>query len=604
MDIICGPVYKSAIMIQALKNWICVANTFSGKIFSKIVSFDFYRDWYLPPATRSFFGAAFLALGLFVCFVSLVSHGIDIKDQAALKNNAAELAHAKTTPQAQSENIVDFSKAFLFFTKTVPAGTDLPPAPLSSRDARIYREIFTLQASGDMIAANRKIKTLRDKRLMGHVLFQRYTHPAYKSRFEDLRYWMARYADLPGADRIYKLAQSRMPAEYNGKLKKPEAALKIPAVDISARRASAKPRTLSEDAIIRQWNAGLKDWKSRRYNDAVRRFEIVADQSLSDWSASAGAYWAARAAKRMGDVRRSRALLGRAADHPRTFYGLLAIQTLDQDAEFNWRRPDFTREYYNLLAGTPEGNRAIALIAAGQNELAQSELLRLDVRGNSDLRSAVLAYASYAGLPALAMRMGGAIRNNDGEAYDSALYPLLPWEPDNGYTIDPALLSAIARQESKFNPAAESPKGALGLMQLMPSTASYVSNSIRGTDSKRRHMLKDPETSIEIAQTYIQTLLKDPNIKGDMLKLVVAYNAGPGNLAKWKRQYGADDPLLFIETIPSAETRAYVERVLASYWIYRAKNGQDVPTLVALAKGQPALYVADASGTAFDIASR
>jgi hypothetical protein len=95
------------------------------------------------------------------------------------------------------------------------------------------------------------------------------------------------------------------------------------------------------------------------------------------------------------------------------------------------------------------------------------------------------------------------------------------------------------------------------------------------------------------------------------MALLVAYNAGPGNLAHWKQQYAetVSDPLLFIETLPLAETRAYVERVMANYWIYRIRQGQNPATLDAVAEGHGAPYVkpmkqAKSDQTVTTIASR
>jgi hypothetical protein len=80
--------------------------------------------------------------------------------------------------------------------------------------------------------------------------------------------------------------------------------------------------------------------------------------------------------------------------------------------------------------------------------------------------------------------------------------------------------------------------------------------------------------------------------------MAVAYNAGPGNLAKWQEDLSANvkDPLLFIETIPAPETRNYVERVLANYWIYSLRMGQPTPSLDAVTAGRPARYLAMDTG--------
>ena len=83
---------------------------------------------------------------------------------------------------------------------------------LSDRDAALYREVFRLQDKGEWRLADRRIREIKDKVLMGHVLAQRYLHPTgYRSRFSELRDWLRHYADLPEAGRIYALALRRKP---------------------------------------------------------------------------------------------------------------------------------------------------------------------------------------------------------------------------------------------------------------------------------------------------------------------------------------------------------------------------------------------------------
>ena len=94
-------------------------------------------------------------------------------------------------------------------------GSSNLPVILSNRDAQLYRETFALQEKGKWRAADKRIRQLSDKRLIGHLLAQRYLHPtAYRSKYEELRDWMAHYADHPDAKRIYKLALKRRPKSY------------------------------------------------------------------------------------------------------------------------------------------------------------------------------------------------------------------------------------------------------------------------------------------------------------------------------------------------------------------------------------------------------
>ena len=125
----------------------------------------------------------------------------------------------------------------------------------------------------------------------------------------------------------------------------------------------------------------------------------------------------------------------------------------------------------------------------------------------------------------------------------------------------------------------------------MPRTANYVLRERRfGGDGRRQ--LFDPALNLDVGQRYIAHLLNQDGVDGDLLRLMVAYNGGPGNLLKWLGQMeDLDDPLLFIESIPSFETRRFIEHVLANFWIYRARLGQPLPSLDALAAGDSPAYI-------------
>src|SRR5262249_39761168 len=119
------------------------------------------------------------------------------------------------------------------------------------------------------------------------------------------------------------------------------------------------------------------------------------------------------------------------------------------------------------------------------------------------------------------------------------------------------LVMALILQESYFNPRAKSPAGALGLMQLMPATGQELGRQLHGIFSVTR--LTDPTTNIEIGTLHLKQLF---NLFGGDTRLVVAsYNAGQGNVAKWRRAAPRKPEDEFLESIPFAETRNYVKRV-------------------------------------------
>ena len=133
-----------------------------------------------------------------------------------------------------------------------------------------------------------------------------------------------------------------------------------------------------------------------------------------------------------------------------------------------------------------------------------------------------------------------------------------------------------------FNPNAVSHAGALGLMQLIPASATLAT----GDKSYRRtpRILFHPAINLRAGQDYL-TYLMDRGVGPDLLRTVAAYNAGPGAVLKTLNMVGEDDPLLLIECLPALETREYVEKVVAAYWTYKRMFGEPPRTLDALADG-------------------
>ncbi len=546
---------------------------------------------------------------------------------------------------------------------------------ISPKNAALYREIFALQANGEWDKADAALNLLTDFELRGHVLFQRLMHPTkYRASFEELRGWMDMYADHPRADKVYKLALARMPADYKGHIPRPQNSIKHrPFLDIlierdnsyisykhyttadkrriatlqrdinrllsrgaptraykiltehdritpldpvefdelqaliarsymiagkyrDARKLASKSALRSGNKVpIAGWVGGLVAWRQHDYKLASALFELTATSPYtSSWTKAAGAYWASRAHLRAGNVRDVSKWLKVAAEQPRTFYGLIATRALGYDFDFNWNVPAFTQEHAAQLSRNKAGSRAMALAAAGQYHLAEAELRQIDPKNNTKLEEALLSYAAQASLPSFSMRLAESTPHPNGGVFDAAFYPLSPWRPQSGYKVDRALINALIRQESRFDPYAENGRsGATGLMQLMPQTAKYVAKHASYNGITDRFTLRDPQVNLDIGQHYIETLMGQRAIDSELFSLAIAYNAGPGNLRRWKRQF-ADmnkDPLLFIESIPMSETRAFVERVMANYWIYRIRLSQPTPSLDSVAKGGWAQYV-------------
>ena len=131
------------------------------------------------------------------------------------------------------------------------------------------------------------------------------------------------------------------------------------------------------------------------------------------------------------------------------------------------------------------------------------------------------------------------------------------------YDIDPLIVYSVVKAESFFNPRAVSSAGAVGLMQLMPATARGIGRQL-GT---RNYDLKDPCTSIHFGTKYISWLKKF--FKGKLPLMIAGYNAGAGNVKKWKRRRNINAIDRFIEFMPFIETRYYVIRTDKFYLQYK-----------------------------------
>jgi soluble lytic murein transglycosylase-like protein len=341
------------------------------------------------------------------------------------------------------------------------------------------------------------------------------------------------------------------------------------------------------------WTAGLAAYRLKRFDEAMDHFKSLAeDEGAEPWTASAASFWAGRAAARMDDPMAATEWWKRAAGYKATFYGMLAERTLGQKPALQLSSPTVSPADRQLLTSIPAGSRALALIQLGETARAEAELNQIEASHNPQLKQTLLAVAASAHLPDLSQRLGIGLTGIGGRQYDSGPYPIPRWQPHGGYSVDPSLIHAIMRQESRFDPSAESDAGALGLMQIMPQTASEMSQRKLNWEDA----LFDPETNLDIGQRYVSTLLSSAKVSGNLIMLAAAYNGGPGNLTRW-RDNGDEDPLTFLETLPAGETRGFVEQVLTNYWIYRLQAGEDTKSLNDLAHGKWPMYEAPSNQT-------
>jgi soluble lytic murein transglycosylase len=322
----------------------------------------------------------------------------------------------------------------------------------------------------------------------------------------------------------------------------------------------------------------------RMLNDparAVPHFRTLAASSSAITQGRAH-YWLARTAAAAGSDPKPE--YARAAAWPTTFYGQLAALALDDSQAALVKRiralrdPGWTQDAAIAFTGHEVVRAAAWLIAWGDYQRARAFLTRMDELAPITAERALTAtFALRAGVPDsavfVARRMG-----RDGIALPQVGWPA-PYDP--AAPPDPAFSLGIMRQESSFDVGAISSSGARGLMQLMPPTAQDVARQL-GVPAAVPSLTSDANHNMRLGTAYLQEVLT--RFDGNMLLAAAAYNAGPRRVGQWIGENG--DPRTgpigmvdWIELIPVAETRNYVQRVTENVVMYRARNGDTTPIL-------------------------
>jgi soluble lytic murein transglycosylase len=335
------------------------------------------------------------------------------------------------------------------------------------------------------------------------------------------------------------------------------------------------------------WCAGLAAFRLQRFPDAAAHFEQVAmNSAIPNWNRSASAFWAARSYMRAGDARRVITLLTVAAKSQPTFYGLLAEKLLGDDIQTGFADPVLLPGDFAKLMQNGPAHRAVALWQVADKKydyFVNTELNRaFGMSAGLKLDAAYAALARSVGVPNLELR-ASEISYAHGLTL-TGLFPIPPYQPTGGYTIDSSLVLAFVRIETRFQPNAVSPVGAMGLMQIMPRTARELGGASAEDD------LLDPEYNMTLGQRYIARWLK--YYHGSIVQTAAAYNAGPGKVSSWTaaRAGKEDDSLMFIESMRAPDTRSYVKRLLTYYWMYHRRDDKPAPSLDDTARGGWPIY--------------
>jgi soluble lytic murein transglycosylase len=326
------------------------------------------------------------------------------------------------------------------------------------------------------------------------------------------------------------------------------------------------------DRRVREWriSAALRQGRWARALEFIERLESTAREEAR-WR-----YWAGRALEIQGHAGEAHTLFAAAAAE-RGFFGFLSADRIGQPYHYGDQPLEVSPEALDRVAAIPAVRRAGELLALGRRLDARREWHHAIV----DLDAGELVVAAK-----LAERWGW-----HGRAI--LTIALTPHRDDLGLRFpivyrdevdraatsggpDSAWLYAVVRQESAFVSDARSRKGALGLMQIMPATGRHIARRL-GTKLPSRRTLLEPVTSVRYGAAYLGDLAA--RFDGHRALASAAYNAGPSRVRSWLPREDVVEADVWIENVPFAETRRYVQRVLAYTAIYEHRLGLKVVPL-------------------------
>jgi soluble lytic murein transglycosylase len=310
------------------------------------------------------------------------------------------------------------------------------------------------------------------------------------------------------------------------------------------------------DSRVREWRArvalGRQDWA--RLRRAVAELE-PGQRRQPEWQ-----YWGAVAMARTGDLKAALEQL-RPLASTRHYYGFLAADLLGRPYSMNDSPAGVDPRAVRRLAERPGLVRAHEFFRLNDHEAARREWFRTlagaDRNTWADAAQLAIQWGWYARAVQAANRAG--LRNALDLRFPLAFSKSLPRNARQA-SLDPALVYALARKESAFDPGAVSPVGARGLLQVMPYTADRVARQLGEPEPDTDDLLK-PALNLRLGTAYLKQLLR--RFDGSLVMAAAAYNAGPERVEEWRRENAGQPAPVWIENITYGETRDYVKSILA-----------------------------------------
>jgi len=321
-----------------------------------------------------------------------------------------------------------------------------------------------------------------------------------------------------------------------------------------------------------RFRAGIISYIQGDKRAAAAQFDSLVARDSSSSEALAAEYWAGRSYASLGDKAHSKARWHAIiAKDPLSYYAVMAAKRLDTTLVAPDRSPS---NYARVPAIDTATGRVAALKDVGMEVEAGFENDRLfrDALANPTRTVATAHALAGTDQASRSIALGRRAIEEIGRSSENyrLYFPVLERETlissskENG--LDPVLVAALIRQESNFNPLATSPAGARGLMQLMPAVGKSVAEA-KGIGPWDPELLYQPATNIKLGTAHLNGLVRK---YPEVVKVLVAYNAGESRVEKWSTKAGANDSEVFTERIPFVETRDYVRSILRNRAYYQA----------------------------------
>ena len=316
--------------------------------------------------------------------------------------------------------------------------------------------------------------------------------------------------------------------------------------------------------------------KLKKTKASLSHFQNLNNNTQDDSTLAKSEYWLGMAYKELQINENYNKHIKNSSAYPFTFYGQLSINLLNQKNPYENYRKKINDGLSNNI--TIEKNElfivAKLLAAANKPYMGSKFLYKLsELSENPNEKDALSRYANIVNLPQTSIRIA-----KKQDIYSNSnlinLYPIndFPKLVENSNNKDgDAIVYSIIRQESEFESKAISYSGAIGLMQIMPSTGKMLAKQEKIEYSQNK-LQEDPFYNVQLGSRYISDLIKQ--FDGSYILAISSYNAGPNRVKKWIKTNGDPreekiDNIDWIEMIPYKETRSYVKKVLSNMQIYR-----------------------------------